>query len=279
MSDLRGKTLFITGATRGIGHAIGLRAAQDGANIVIAAKTVKPHSKLPGTIQSAAADMEAAGGSALAVRCDIRDEKQIEAAVAQAVETFGGIDICVNNASAISMTDTPSTPMRRYDLMHQINARGTFATTQACLPHLMKAENPHVLTLASPINLDPKWFAKYTAYTMAKYGMSLCVIGHAAEFRQYGIAVNGLWPATLIATAALNLVPGADIESGRTPDIMADAAHAILTKDSRTCSGRFFIDEHCLRDEGVTDFTKYAVNPERELVRDIFLDEEPNGVG
>ena len=226
MSDLRGKTLFITGATRGIGHAIGLRAAQDGANIVIAAKTVKPHSKLPGTIQSAAADMEAAGGSALAVRCDIRDEKQIEAAVAQAVETFGGIDICVNNASAISMTDTPSTPMRRYDLMHQINARGTFATTQACLPHLMKAENPHVLTLASPLNLDPKWFAKYTAYTMAKYGMSLCVIGHAAEFRQYGIAVNGLWPATLIATAALNLVPGADIESGRTPDIMADAAHA-----------------------------------------------------
>ena len=279
MSDLRGKTLFITGATRGIGHAIGLRAAQDGANIVIAAKTVKPHSKLPGTIHSAAADMEAAGGSALAVRCDIRDEKQIEAAVAQAVETFGGIDICVNNASAISMTDTPSTPMRRYDLMHQINARGTFATTQACLPHLMKAENPHVLTLASPLNLDPKWFAKYTAYTMAKYGMSLCVIGHAAEFRQYGIAVNGLWPATLIATAALNLVPGADIESGRTPDIMADAAHAILTKDSRTCSGSFFIDEHCLRDEGVTDFTKYAVNPERELVRDIFLDEEPNGVG
>ena len=277
MSDLKGKTLFITGATRGIGHAIGLRAAQDGANIVIAAKTVKPHSKLPGTIQSAAADMEAAGGSALAVRCDIRDEKQIEAAVAQAVETFGGIDICVNNASAISMTDTPNTLMRRYDLMHQINARGTFATTQACLPHLRIAENPHVLTLASPLNLNPKWFEKYTAYTMAKYGMSLCVVGHAAEFKQHGIAVNGLWPATLIATAALNLVPGADVEGGRTPDIMADAAHAILTKGARTCSGNFFIDEHCLRDEGVTDFTKYAINPDRDLVRDIFLDEEPTG--
>ncbi len=221
--------------------------------------------------------MEAAGGSALAVRCDVRDEKQIEAAVAQTVETFGGIDICVNNASAISMTDTPNTPMRRYDLMHQINARGTFATTQACLPHLRKAENPHVLTLASPLNLNPKWFEKYTAYTMAKYGMSLCVVGHAAEFKQHGIAVNGLWPATLIATAALNLVPGADVEGGRTPDIMADAAHAILTKGARTCSGNFFIDEHCLRDEGVTDFTKYAINPDRDLVRDIFLDEEPTG--
>ena len=275
MSGLKGKTLFITGATRGIGHAIGLRAAKDGANIVVAAKTVKPHPKLPGTIQSAAADMEAAGGSSLAVRCDIRDEKQIAAAVAQTVETFGGIDICVNNASAISMTDTPNTPMRRYDLMHQINARGTFATTQACLPYLRKAENPHVLTLASPLNLNPKWFEKYTAYTMAKYGMSLCVVGHAAEFRQYGIAVNGLWPATLIATAALNLVPSADIEGGRTPDIMADAAHAILTKDAVTCSGNFFVDEYCLRDEGITDFTKYAVNPGRELVRDIFLDDEP----
>ena len=279
MSGLKGKTLFITGATRGIGHAIGLRAAKDGANIVVAAKTVKPHPKLPGTIQSAAADMEAAGGSSLAVRCDIRDEKQIAAAVAQTVETFGGIDICVNNASAISMTDTPNTPMRRYDLMHQINARGTFATTQACLPYLRQAENPHVLTLASPLNLNPKWFEKYAAYTMAKYGMSLCVVGHAAEFRQYGIAVNGLWPATLIATAALNLVPGADVEGGRTPDIMADAAHAILTKDAVTCSGNFFVDEYCLRDEGITDFTKYAVNPGRELVRDIFLDDEPPVAG
>ena len=277
MSDLKGKTLFITGATRGIGHAIGLRAAQDGANIVIAAKTVKPHPKLPGTIQSAAADMMAAGGSALAVRCDIRDEKQIEAAVAETLKTFGGIDICVNNASAISMTDTPNTPIRRYDLMHQVNARGTFATTQACLPHLIKAKNPHVLTLASPLNLNPKWFEKYTAYTMAKYGMSLCVVGHAAEFRKYGIGVNGLWPATLIATAALNLVPGADVEGGRIPDIMADAAHVILTKDARTCSGNFFIDEKCLRDEGVMDFGKYAVNPDRDLVRDIFLDEEITG--
>ena len=272
MSDLKGKTLFITGATRGIGHAIGLRAARDGANIVIAAKTVKPHSKLPGTIQSAAADMEAVGGRALAIQCDIRDEEQIKAAVLQAVETFGGIDICVNNASAISMTDTPNTPMRRYDLMHQVNARGTFATTQVCLPYLRKAENPHVLTIASPLNLEPKWFEKYTAYTMAKYGMSLCVVGHAAEFRKYGIAVNGLWPATLIATAALNLVPGADVEGGRAPDIMADAAHSILIKDAQTCSNNFFIDEDCLRDEGITDFSKYAVNPEKELVRDIFLD-------
>jgi len=272
MADLNGKTLFITGATRGIGHAIGLRAAQDGANIVIAAKTVKPHPKLPGTIHTAAAGMEAAGGRALAIQCDIRDEKQIEAAVTQTVETFGGIDICVNNASAISMTDTPNTPMRRFDLMHQINIRGTFATTQACLPHLQRAGNPHVLTLASPINLNPKWFENYPAYTMAKYGMSLCVVGHAAEFKQYGIAVNGLWPATLIATAALNLVPGADVEAGRTPDIMADAAHAILTKDSKDCTGNFFIDEKCLRDEGVTDFTKYAVNPDKELVADIFLD-------
>lgn len=272
MSELKGKTLFITGATRGIGHAIGLRAAQDGANIVIAAKTVDRHPKLPGTIHTAAKDMEEVGGKSLAVQCDIRDERQIEAAVAQTVERFGGIDICVNNASAISMTDTAATTMRRYDLMHQVNVRGTFATTKACLPYLQKSVNPHVLTLASPINLDPKWFEKHTAYTIAKYGMSLCVVGHAAEFKQYGIAVNGLWPATLIATAALNLVPGADPECGRKPDIMADAAHVILTKNSSTCTGNFFIDEQCLRDEGIQDFTQYAVNPKKKLVADIFLD-------
>ena len=271
MASLDGKTLFITGATRGIGHAIGLRAARDGANIVIAAKSVEPHPKLPGTIFTAAADMEAAGGQALAVQCDIRDEAQILAAVDQTLDKFGGIDICINNASAISLTDTLNTPMKRYDLMHGINARGTFATTQACLPHLQKAENPHVLTLASPINLDPKWFAGHTAYTMAKYGMSMCVLGHAAEFRQYGIGVNGLWPATLIATAALQMIPGIDPGQGRKPEIMADAAHAVLTRDAKTCTGNFFIDEEVLAEEGVTDLDQYAVDPSKTLVPDIFL--------
>lgn len=272
MPELSGKTLFITGATRGIGHAIGMRAARDGANIVVAAKSAEPHPKLPGTIHTAAEDMEAAGGKALAIQCDIREEEQILAAVDATVDRFGGIDICINNASAISLTDTPSTPMKRYDLMHQVNARGTFATTQACLPHLRQASNPHVLNLASPINLDPKWFRDHTAYTMAKYGMSMCVLGHAAEFEQYGIAVNGLWPRTLIATVALNMIPGVDAEQGRTPEIMADAAHAILTKDAKGCTGNFFVDEDLLRDEGVTDFTKYAVNPDKELLPDIFLD-------
>lgn len=272
MTDLKNKTLFITGATRGIGHAIGVRAAADGANVVIAAKSAEPHPKLPGTIHTAAADMEAAGGQALAIQCDIREDDQILAAVAATVDRFGGIDICVNNASAISLTDTPSTPMKRYDLMHQVNARGTFATTQACLPHLQKAANGHVLNLASPLNMSPKWFRDHTAYTMAKYGMSMCVLGHAAEFEQYGIAVNGLWPKTLIATVALNMIPGVDAETGRTPEIMAEAAHAILTRDSKSCTGNFFIDEDVLRAEGVTDFTKYAVNPDKELMPDIFLD-------
>jgi len=271
MGSLAGKTLFITGATRGIGHAIGLRAAQDGANIVIAAKTTEPHPKLPGTIFTAAEDMEEAGGQALAVQCDIRDENLILAAVDQAVDKFGGIDICVNNASAISLTDTPNTPMKRYDLMHGINARGTFATTQACLPYLQKAENPHVLTLASPLNMDPKWFENHTAYTMAKFGMSICVLGHAAEFKKYGIGVNALWPATLIATAALQMIPGIDPGQGRKPEIMSDAAHAILTRDAKTCTGNFFIDEEVLKEEGVTNLTGYAVDPGKKLLPDLFL--------
>jgi len=272
MASLKGKTLFITGGTRGIGHAIGIRAARDGANIVIAAKSAEPHPTLPGTIYTAAADMEEAGGHALAVQCDIRDEMQIMAAVEATVERFGGIDICINNASAISLTDTPHTPMKRFDLMHQINMRGTFATTQACLPYLKQAANPHVLTLASPINLNPRWFAAHTAYTMAKYGMSMCVLGHSAEFRPLGIGVNGLWPRTLIATAALNLIPGVDTAGARTPEIMADAAHVILTRDAKDCTGNFFIDEDVLKEAGVSDLGKYAVDPSKPLINDLFLD-------
>jgi citronellol/citronellal dehydrogenase len=272
MATLQGKTVFITGGTRGIGHAIGLRAARDGANVVIAAKTVEPHPKLPGTIHTAAADMDAAGGRGLGVQCDIRDETQILAAVDQAVDAFGGIDVCVNNASAISLTGTMQTPMKRYDLMHQINARGTFATTQACIPHLRQAENPHVLTLASPLNMDPKWFRNHVAYTMAKYGMSMCVLGMSAEFADEGIAVNALWPKTLIATAALAMIPGVDPGNGRKPAITADAAHAILTRPARACTGNFFIDQEVLAEAGVTDFSGYAVDPSKPLLPDIFLD-------
>jgi citronellol/citronellal dehydrogenase len=271
MATLKGKTLFITGGTRGIGHAIGLRAAQDGANVVIAAKTVEPHPKLPGTIHTAAADMDAAGGKGLGIQCDIRDEAQILAAVDQTIETFGALDVCVNNASAISLTGTMQTPMKRYDLMHQINARGTFATTQACIPHLRQAENPHVLTLASPLNMDPKWFRNHTAYTMAKYGMSMCVLGMSAEFADEGIAINALWPATLIATAALAMIPGVDPGNGRKPEIMADAAHAVLTRPAKGCTGNFFIDEEVLAAEGVTDLSGYAVDPSKPLLPDIFL--------
>ncbi len=271
MATLKGKTLFITGGTRGIGHAIGLRAAQDGANVVIAAKTVEPHPKLPGTIHTAAADMDEAGGKGLGIQCDIRDEDQIAAAVAQTVETFGGLDVCINNASAISLTGTMQTPMKRYDLMHQINARGTFATTQACIPHLRKAENPHVLTLASPLNMDPKWFRNHTAYTMAKYGMSMCVLGMSAEFEDEGIAINALWPATLIATAAIAMIPGVDMGNGRKPEIMADAAHAVLTRPAKGCTGNFFIDEEVLAEAGVTDLSGYAVDPSKPLLPDIFL--------
>ena len=272
MSDLKGKTLFITGATRGIGHAIGRRAAAHGANIVIAAKTVKPHPTLSGTIHTAADDMDKAGGTGLAVEMDVRDANQILHAMEQAVDSFGGVDVLVNNASAISLTDTPATPMKRYDLMHQVNARGTFAATQAALPYLKKSDNPHVLTLAPPLNMSPRWFKNHTAYTMAKYGMSMCVIGHSAEFKQYGIAVNGLWPKTLISTAALQMLPGVDPQTGRKPDIMADAAYAILSKDSRTCTGNFFIDAEVLSAEGVTDFEAYRVAPGRSLTPDLFLD-------
>jgi citronellol/citronellal dehydrogenase len=270
---LKGKTLFITGASRGIGKAIGLRAARDGANIVIAAKTQEPHPKLPGTIHTAAREIEDAGGHALACVCDIRSEEQIAEAVKAAVARFGGIDILVNNASAISLTGTVATPMRRYDLMHQINTRGTFACSQACIPHLLKAENPHILNLSPPLNMHAKWFAPHVAYTMAKYGMSMCVLGMAEELKPQRIAVNALWPKTVIATAAVqNLLGGDDVIKGsRTPDIMGDAAHVILTRPSHEQTGSFFIDEEVLHAAGVTDLSKYAVVPGAELYPDFFI--------
>ena len=272
MSTLSGKTLFITGASRGIGLAIALRAARDGANIVIAAKTETPHPKLPGTIHTAAAEIEAAGGKALPLAVDIRFEDQVSAAVQRAVERFGGIDILVNNASAISLTPTLQTPMKRYDLMMGVNVRGTFVCSQACLPHLAKAPNPHILTLSPPLDMRAKWFTHHLAYTMAKYGMSMCVMGMAEEFRSAGIAVNALWPRTIIATVALQVVPGAEPERGRTPEIMADAAWHILTRDSRETTGNFFIDEEVLSAAGITDFAKYAVSSGAKLRRDLFLD-------
>jgi citronellol/citronellal dehydrogenase len=273
MSNLQGKTLFITGASRGIGLAIGVRAARDGANVVIAAKTAEPHPKLAGTIYTAAAEIEAAGGKALPVVCDIRSDDQVHAAVESAVKTFGGIDILVNNASAISLTGTLETPMKRYDLMHQINARGTFLCSQACLPHLKQAQNPHILNLAPPLSMKAQWFKPHVAYTMAKYGMSMCVLGMAAEFEDDGVAVNALWPRTTIATAAVNMLGGEMMMSAsRKPDIMADAAYHILTQPSRSCTGNFFIDEDLLRSAGVTDFERYAVTPGAELLPDFFVD-------
>ncbi|HEX9401462.1 MAG TPA: NAD(P)-dependent oxidoreductase [Anaeromyxobacter sp.] len=273
MPSLNGKTVFITGASRGIGKAIGLAAAREGANVVVAAKSDVPNPKLPGTIQGAAEEIERAGGKALAVRCDIRDEREIAAAVAAAVERFGGIDVLVNNASAIFLGGTVDTPMKRYDLMHEVNARGTFACSQACIPHLARSANPHVLNLSPPLSLNPRWFAPHVAYTMAKYGMSMCVLGMAAELRDRGIAVNALWPRTVIATAALNLLGGDELaKHGRTPEIVADAAIAILRRDARTCTGNFFIDEDVLRAEGVTDLARYAVKPGEELAPDLFLD-------
>src|SRR5713101_1113403 len=255
MTTLKGKTLFITGASRGIGKAIARRVARDGANIAIAAKTTQPHPKLPGTIYTAAEEIEKAGGKALACVVDIRDEAQIAAGVAKTVETFGGIDILVNNASAISLTGTLDTPMKRYDLMMGVNARGTFLCSQACLPYLERAANPHILTLSPPLDMQAKWFAPHLAYTMAKYGMSMCVLGMAEEFRQAGIAVNALWPRTIIATAALQVIPGAEPERGRTPAIVADAAWHILTRDSRTTTGNFFIDDEVLTAAGITDLS------------------------
>jgi citronellol/citronellal dehydrogenase len=274
MSTLRNQVLFVTGASRGIGLAIALRAAQDGARIAIAAKTSEPHPKLPGTIHTAALEIERAGGQALPLTVDIRHEEQVADAVEQTVRKWGGIDICVNNASAISLTDTESTPMKRFDLMHQVNTRGTFVTTQACLPHLKKAKNPHVLNLSPPLSMKAHWFSGHVAYTIAKYGMSLCVLGMAEEFKPLGIAVNALWPRTAIATAAMEMIGGGpDIRRQcRTVDIMADAAHAILVRDARSCTGNFFIDEEVLRTEGVTDFSRYAIDPTAELLPDFFVD-------
>ncbi len=273
MPSLFGKTLFITGASRGIGKAIGLAAAREGANVVVAAKSEAATAKLPGTIHSAAEEIARAGGKALAVRCDVRDEAQIAAAVAAAVERFGGIDVLVNNASAIFLAGTVDTPMKRFDLVHQVNARGTFACSQACIPWLAKAPNPHILTLSPPLSLAPRWLAPHLAYTLSKYGMSLCVLGLAEELKERGIAVNALWPRTVIATAALNLLGGdALARHGRTPEIVADAAVAILRRDARTCTGNFFVDEDVLRAEGVADLSRYAVAPGEELATDLFLD-------
>jgi citronellol/citronellal dehydrogenase len=273
MPSLSGKTLFITGASRGIGKAIGIAAAREGANVVVAAKSSVPNPKLPGTIHTAAEEIERAGGRALAVRCDVREEAEIHAAVQAAVERFGGIDVLVNNASAIHLAGTLETPLKRWDLMQGVNARATFACSQACIPHLARSANPHVLTLSPPLSLNPRWFAPHVAYTIAKYGMSMCVLGMAEELRERGIAVNALWPRTVIATAALNLLGGdALAKHGRTAEIVADAAVAILRRDARSCTGNFFIDEDVLRAEGVTDFGRYAVSPGEELAPDLFLD-------
>jgi citronellol/citronellal dehydrogenase len=273
MSSLKGKTLFITGASRGIGRAIGVAAAREGANVVVAAKSSVPNPKLPGTNAEAAEEMEREGGRALAVRCDVREEADVAAAVRAAVERFGGIDVLVNNASAIFLAGTVDTPMKRFDLMHQVNARGTFLCSQACIPFLAKATNPHILNLAPPLSMSPRWFAPHVAYTMAKYGMSMCVLGMAEELRSAGIAVNALWPRTVIATAALNVLGGdALARHGRTPEIVADAAVAILKREARSCTGNFFLDEDVLREEGVDDFERYAVVPGESLAPDLFLD-------
>lgn len=274
MSDLKGKTMFISGGSRGIGLAIAKRAAQDGANIIIAAKTAEPHPKLPGTIYSAAEEIEEAGGKALPVVCDIRDDKAVKAAVAAGVEKFGGIDLCVNNASAISLTPTLQTPMRRFDLMHQINTRGTFLVSQTCLPHLLESDNPHILNLSPPLNMLEKWFKNHVAYTMAKFGMSMCVLGMAGEFREKGVAVNALWPRTVIATAAVKNLLGGDemIMRSRKPEIMADAAHFILTQPSREFTGNFCIDDEVMERAGVTDLAPYAVDASSELMADFFVE-------
>jgi citronellol/citronellal dehydrogenase len=277
MTTLQGKTLFITGASRGIGLAIAKRAAADGANLVLVAKTTEPNPKLPGTLHSAAEEVEAAGGRALPVQTDIRDENAVAAAVAAAVERFGGIDILVNNASAISLTPTPATPMKRFDLMFGVNVRGTYCCTQACLDELTKSaragRNPHVLNMSPPLSMKAHWFQHHTAYTMAKYGMSMCTLGHAAEFGPRGIAVNSLWPRTAIATAALQMIPGVDVAKCRTPEILADAAYLILTSDARETSGRFFIDDELLAEHGITDLERYSVTPgTTDFIPDFFVD-------
>jgi citronellol/citronellal dehydrogenase len=274
MESLRGKTLFITGASRGIGLAIALRAARDGANIAVVAKTVEPHPKLPGTIHTAVQAIEKAGGRGLACATDLRFEDQVAAAVEQTAKTFGGIDVCVNNASAIQLTGTLETETKRFDLMFGVNVRGTFVSSRLCLPHLFKAANPHILNLSPPLNMRPKWFAGHVAYTMSKYGMSLCVLGMAEEFRARGVAVNALWPRTAIATAAVQNLLGGDeaVKRCRKPEIMADAAHAILVRSSRQCTGQFFIDDEVLKAEGVADLGRYAVSPEAtDLIPDFFV--------
>jgi len=275
--SLKGKTLFISGASRGIGLAIALRAARDGANIAVAAKTTEPHPKLPGTIYTAAAEIEKAGGVALPLVCDIREEEQVAGAVKRATERFGGIDILVNNASAISLTGTLETPMKRFDLMFGVNVRGTYLCSRTCIPHLTESakagRNPHILTLSPPLNMKPKWFKGHVAYTMAKYGMSMCVLGMSEELRGDGIAVNALWPRTVIKTAALAMIPGVDTKMCRTPDILADTAHIILNRDARRHTGRFYIDEEVLAAEGVTDLGRYAVlRGNSKFLPDLFLD-------
>jgi len=273
MQGLKGKTIFITGATRGIGREIALRCARDGANIAVTGKTSEPHPKLSGTIHTVAREVEAAGGAALPIQLDVRDADAVVAAVQHAAARFGGIDCLVNNASAIALTGTLDTPVKRLDLMLAVNLRGTFVCSQACIPHLRKAANPHILTLSPPLNMKPRWFKDHVAYTMAKYGMSMCTLGMAEEFRSSGIAVNSLWPRTTIATAAIEVhFPEAILEASRKPAIMADAAYAILNRDSRGATGNFYVDDEVLRAEGVTDFDQYAVTPGAKLYPDPFLD-------
>ncbi len=275
--SLTGKRIFVTGGSRGIGLAIALRAARDGASIAIAAKTAEVNPKLPGTIYSAAAEIEAAGGVALPIQCDLRDEAQIEAAIAQAAAEFGGLDILINNASAINLTKTEATPAKRFDLMFDVNVRGTFLTSQAAIPHLRESakagRNPHILTLSPPLSMKAKWFQHHVAYTMAKYGMSMCVLGMSEEFRKEGIAVNALWPRTAIDTAALQMIPGVDTAACRTPEILADAAYIILNRESKGCTGNFFVDDELLASEGITDLEKYSVVPgTKDFLLDFFLD-------
>ena len=273
MSDLKHKTVFITGGSRGIGKAIALRVARDGANVVLAAKTVKPHPKLQGTIFTAAEEVAAAGGQALPLQLDVRDDHAIDEAMQKAADQFGGIDVLVNNASAITLQGTATLLMRRYDLMFDVNVRGSYSCSRAAVPYLLKAGNPHILNLSPPLNLNAQWFKDHVAYTMSKYGMSMCVLGMAEEFREAGVAVNALWPRTVIATAAISMLGGmVNPENCRTEEIMADAAHAILCRDSGSCTGNFFVDEDVLAQEGVADFERYAVNPGAPLMKDLFLD-------
>ena len=271
--SLSGRTLLITGASRGIGKAIGLRAARDGANVVVLGKTATPHPRLPGTVHSAVEEIEQAGGRGLGCLCDIRFEDQVQAAVERTCAVFGGIDVVVNNASAIHLAGTRETAMKRFDLLQAVNVRGTFLVTRQCLPHLEQSSNPHVLVIAPPLNLEPRWFAPHLAYSISKFGMSLCVLGLAEELRDSGVAVNALWPRTAIATAAISNILGGEamLRKTRRPEIMADAAHAVLVRDSRTCSGQFFIDDQVLAETGVTDLTAYAVDPESELMPDFFV--------